>query len=232
MLKPFAHNFPGPDSGVLRLLVPLLFLVSFSSANAFDLRFRYIYYDNDSIISELVIQDSLPPEISRYIGKGIPVTFGYRVELWKSRAGWFDKLTATFESTFRLRYDTWAKRYTVIQEEADLTIEHMLSKRREATELITSTDRISLPISDTTDIFYLIGKLTIETMSLSNFKEVESWLKGEISSARKPNLESAPNKIGEFLFKTALKISGLKNISKEIKTENFRIGDLPIKPER
>ena len=70
-------------------------------------------------------------------------------------------------------------------------------------------------------------------MSLSNLKEVESWLKGEISGAKKPDIKDAPDKLGEFLFNTALKISGLKNISEEIRTPFFKIEDGKVVfPER
>jgi hypothetical protein len=119
-----------------------------------------------------------------------------------------------------------------MQIKSDLAIEHILSENREVFDLVTSTSRVSIPLHDTSGSFYLVGKLSIKTMTISNFREVESWLKGEISGAKKPDLESASGDFGEFLFNTALKITGLQNISNEIKTKNFRIGDLPLKLEK
>jgi hypothetical protein len=158
----------------------------------------------------------------------VPAAFEYGIEVWRTRRGWFDEHIADRKLTFRVRYDTWEKNYTVMQIRPDLTIEHILSRNREVLDLVTTTSRVSIPLDDTAGTFYLVGKLSIKIMTLSNFREVESWLKGEVSGARKPDLESAPNDFGEFLFNTALKITGLRNISNEIKTENFRIGELPL----
>ena len=78
-------------------------------------------------------------------------------------------------------------------------------------------------IKDTTGTYYIIGRLTIKMLSLSNLREIESWLKGEVSGAKRPRVKDAPDKFGEFLFNTALKISGLKDISDETRTPDFTI---------
>ncbi len=215
----------------IRLIYTLLLLsmVATSNARSSDIEFRYLKFDEGSILTDLAIVDSLPARLIEFINKGVPAAFEYKLELWRIRQGWFDKHVANRELTFRVRYDTWEKRYTVMQVRPDLTIEHILSNNREVFDLVTTTSRVSIPLSDTSGIFYLVGKLSIKTMTISNFKEVESWLKGEISGAKKPDLESAPGDFGEFLFNTALRITGLQNISNEIKTRSFRIGDLPLK---
>ncbi len=215
----------------VRLFYPVLLftIIAASPAWSIDTEFRYLEFNEGSILTDLVIVDSLPGRLVGFINKGVPVAFEYKLELWRIRQGWFDRHIANRELTYRVRYDTWEKRYTVMQIKSDLTIEHILSNTREVFDLVTKTSRVSIPLSDTSGIFYLVGKLSIKTMTISNFKEVESWLKGEISGAKKPDLESAPDDFGEFLFNTALRITGLQNISNEIKTRNFRIGDLPLK---
>ncbi len=210
-------------------LVLLFSIIATPSAWSGDIEFRYLKFNEGSVLTDLAIVDSLPARLIEFINKGVPAAFEYRLELWKTRRGWFDRHIANRELTYRVRYDTWEKKYTVTQIKSDLTIEHILSNNREVFDLVTTTSRVSIPLNDTSGTFYLVGKLTIKTMTLSNFKEVESWLKGEISGAKKPDLKSAPDDFGEFLFNTALRITGLQNISNEIKTENFRIGDLPLR---
>ncbi len=210
-------------------LVILLSIVITSSARSADIEFRYLKFSEGSILTDFAIVDSLPARLIEFINKGVPAAFEYRIELWKIRRGWFDGHVADMKLTYRVRYDTWEKKYTVMEIRSRLSIEHILSDSREVFDLVTATGRASIPLNDTSGTFYLIGKLSIKTMTLSNFKEVESWLKGEISGAKKPDLESAPDDFGEFLFNTALKITGLQNISKNIKTENFRISDLPLR---
>lgn len=209
-------------------LATVLSIIVTSSAQGVDIGFRYLKFNKGMVLTDLAIMDSLPSSLIEYINKGVPVAFEYELEIWKTRQGWFDGRIAEPELTYRVRYDTWEKNYTVMQIRPDLTIEHILSDNREVVDLVTSTGRVSIPLNDTSGTFYVVGKLSIKTMTLSNFKEVESWLKGEISGARKPDLESASDDFGDFLFNTALRITGLQNISDEIKTEKFRIGDLPL----
>ncbi len=203
-------------------------VIPISSAEAVDIRFTYIGYHNSDLTIRLDIVDSLPADLSAHIDKGAPIAFEYRIEIWKSRPGWFDRLAGAYDLIIRLRYDTWEKKYTILKEEPIGAVEHTLGGRRETFDEISGTGRISIPLDDTSGEFYCIGKLNIKTMSFANFREVESWLKGEISSAKKPELESASNRLGEFIFNTAIRISGLKNISKEIRTEKLEMTDLPI----
>jgi len=201
----------------------ILILLQFSAAFAVNIEFSSLKYKNENITIKLAARDSLPADIIEYIKKGVPITFDYKIELWKSRAGWMDKLMENRSVMYRLRYDAWGKQYTIIREEPELIVENTLKRDREALDMMRSSGRLTIPINKTDGQFYLVGKLTIKTMSFSNFMEVESWLKGEISGAKKPDLKSAPDKLGEFLFNTALKISGLKNISEETRTPIFKI---------
>jgi len=216
---------------IKRTVAPFLALwlsLAYSEAAALEIWFEHIEALSDSVGAELAIVDSLPDKIVRYIDKGMPVGIEYRIELWRVRAGWFDSRTAFVNISYRVRYDTWSREFSVFKLEPDVAVEYTLSGRRETFDLILSSDRISLPLDDSSDTYYLVGKLAVKVMTLSNFKEVESWLKGEISEAEKPNIREAPDKLGEFFFNTALKVTGLENASRDIKTDIFRLKDLPM----
>jgi hypothetical protein len=144
------------------------------------------------------------------------------MELWRSRTGWIDKRVGRIEATRKIRYDSWEKEYFIITELPELTIENRLDDRLEALELLKSVG-LEFGIEDKDGSFYIIGRLSIRILSLSNLKEVESWLKGELSGAKKPRIKDAPDKFGEFIFNTALRISGLKDISEETQTPFFKI---------
>jgi hypothetical protein len=193
--------------------------------------FKYISHDSVAIETRFEIADSLPSELIGFINKGVPVLFEYRLELWRDRSGWFDKLLDAAETSLKVRFDPWEKEYSVIQNSGNLVIENTLRSQREALELLTSIGPETLAIDDTSGIFYLVGRLNIKTMSFSNYKEVESWLKGGVSDAKKPDLDEAPSKLGEFVFDMALRISGLRNISREVKSPRFKLNDLPL-PQR
>jgi hypothetical protein len=213
----------------LRSVIIFVLLVLFieAKAQALELEFGYVKCDTSSILTRLDISDSLPSEIIGYINKGVPILFTYRLELWRIRPGWFDKLADFSETTFKVRYDPWEKHYAIVQTSEILTIENSLRSQREALELLGSSGPVKLAIDDTSGVFYLVGRLTLKTMSFSNYKEVESWLKGGISDAKKPEIEDAPSKVGEFVFNMALRITGLKDITREIRSDDFKIADLP-----
>jgi len=223
-------GFSSSCRGII-LTVVLIIFSSIEYAYALDIRFKYISYQEDSIRTELVISDSLPPKITGHIDKGVPISIDYNLELWKVRPGWFDSRQAAFGLTYKVRYDTWSKEYTVLEIRPDLTIENKLSGRRETYDLILGTDNVAFAPTDTSASYYLTGKIVVKLMTLSNFEEVESWLKGEISEMERPELEKAPNRFSEFLFNTALKVTGLENSSKDTKSKTFTINDLPIRFE-
>jgi hypothetical protein len=216
-----------PSLRAFVLFVLLLFFME-AKAEALKLEFGYIKYDSSSILTRLNISDSLPPELTGYINKGVPILLTYRLEVWRLRPGWFDKLVDHSETAFKVRYDPWEKHYAIVQTSENLTIENSLQSQREALDLLSSSGPAKQAIDDTTGVFYLMGRLTIKTMSFSNYKEVESWLKGGISDAKKPELEDAPSKVGEFVFNMALRITGLKDITREIRSDEFKITDLPL----
>lgn len=211
------------------LALAVLLLLSLSQkALALEPVFKYITTDSISIQSKIIISDSFPSELIGYINKGVPILVQYRLELWRERSGWFDKLVSESQIIYKIRFDSWDKEYAVVEDRGDLVIENTFRGEREALELLSSSGGDNLPIDDNEGVFYLVGRLTIKTMSFSNYKEVESWLKGGISNAKKPELEDAPSKVSEFVFNMALRVSGLKDISREIQSTSFKIGDLPL----
>jgi hypothetical protein len=216
------------NSGLYLIVILLVVLLSSVSGQAIEPSFQFIKIQNTQLITIISIIDSLPAELVTYINKGVPVLFQYKIELWRERSGWFDELQERNEVSYKVRYDPWEKEYSVVQVGRDQTIENTLRNQREAIDLLMSTGPVSFSVSDTDKVFYLTGELTIKTMSFTNFKEVESWLKGEISNAQKPDLKEAPDKIGEFVFDMALKISGIKNISNAISSQRFKLDTLSV----
>jgi hypothetical protein len=162
------------------------------------------------------------------MNKGVPILLEYKLGLWKERAGWFDRLLDDSQISYKVRYDPWEKQFSVVQIGAEVVIENILNSEREVLDLLKSSGQISLELDDTTGIYYIAGNLSIKTMSFSNYREVESWLKGELSDVSRPRLQDAPDRVSEFLFDMALKITGLKNISREFRSERFEIKDLPL----
>ncbi|OGC93427.1 MAG: hypothetical protein A2W25_02305 [candidate division Zixibacteria bacterium RBG_16_53_22] len=200
----------------------------FSDIDAIEPAFKFTHCENGQILTQLALTDSLPPELIGYVDKGVPISVEYRLELWRVRPGWFDQLAGQAKVDYRIRFDPWEKEYTVVQKIPGLVIENILYEEEEAIDLLMSSGQVAFVPDDSAGEYYLAGSIVVKTMSFSSFKEVESWLKGEVSDIKKPSLEDAPDKVGEFIFNMALKISGLKNHSGETKTSVFGLDQLPF----
>ena len=197
------------------------------AANALQPQFAFVRYDNGKIVTSVALADSIPEQVLKYMNKGVPVAIEYAVELWKEKSEWFDSRTGHADVIYKVRYDSWEKRYAVVRISEGLVIEHSLNREREAIDLLTSSGRIKFAADDTGGHYYLRAQATIKTMSFSNYKEVESWLRGGISDARPPSLEEAPDKVGEFIFNMALKVSGISDMTGQAKTAPFKLQNLP-----
>lgn len=193
-------------------------------AGALELVFQDIKADSGLISARIALIDSLPDDLHTYIRKGVPVEFNYSIALWKERPGWFDRLQEKHDISLKIRFDPWEKEYTVLESTPELILEQLLDDERDALDLLRRPERSRFAINDTEGVFYVTASLTIKSMTFSSYREVESWLKGEISGAGKPDLEEAPDKLGEFVFDMAVKISGLKNTTLEIRSQKFRHG--------
>ena len=210
------------------LFVLLVILFKGIEAEAIEPEFKAIRFANTALQTNIIITDSLPSDLIEYMNKGVPIFFEYRIELWVEKPGWFDVLIESGIVSYKVRYDPWEKQYSVVYSSKAMTVDNILDDERETIELLKSIGRYEIAIEDTSGSFYLLGKLKIRTMSFSNYKEVESWLKGEISGAQKPQLQDAPDKVGEFVFNLALRITGFKDMEYEFKSSHFKIGDLPL----
>ncbi|HBC46834.1 MAG TPA: hypothetical protein DCZ43_07295, partial [candidate division Zixibacteria bacterium] len=148
------------------LALAMLLLLSLSQkALALEPVFKNITTNSKSIQTTISISDSFPSELIGYINKGVPILVQYRLELWRERSGWFDKLVGASEIIYKIRFDSWDKEYAVIEDRGDLVIENTFRGEREALELLSSSGADNLLIDDTEGVFYLVGRLTIKTMS-------------------------------------------------------------------
>ena len=202
------------------------FAVIASDTSALEPAFDYINHDNGRLLVQVSISDSLPKEVLEYIDKGVPISLEYDIELRVEKGGWFDGLSKRVVIDYKIRYDPWDMEYTIVQSSPELIVENILDDKLEALEMIMSSGPVIFIVPDSLAGYYLIASIVIKMMSFSNFKEVESWLRGEVSNLRGPAAENEPDKIGEFIFNMALKVSGIKSHSAEIRSRKFRLDQL------
>lgn len=148
---------------------------------------------------------------------GLPVRVRVRVELW--RDGWIDDLEASqswdavllyepLERLYIVRPETGAARHFATYAAARAAIEgdHPLDihPRREGR-------------------YYYTATMEIETLSLSDFEELERWLQGELQPAVSGR-RSVPGAVGQGARRLMIRLLGLPTRRLEAKTDKFRSG--------
>ena len=113
---------------------------------------------------------------------GFPVRLHYRVELWTT-GGWFNDLVSQREWDVVVRYDPLAKSYGVARIDGDQA--QPIGRFTELADAEGAVERPArVPLAPRHgERQYYTAVLEVETLSLSDLDEVESWLRGELKPA-------------------------------------------------
>ena len=110
---------------------------------------------------------------------GIPIRLRVRVELW--RDGWTDDLVATERWAAVLAYDPLTQEFLVRGRSADAPVRRFPSFDAARTVIEGNYPLQIRP--NRAGRYYYLGRLEIETLSLSDIQELERWLQGELQPA-------------------------------------------------
>ena len=115
----------------------------------------------------------------RALHSGLPLRILAVVELWKD--GFFDSQRGRAEWRATVVYDPLAERYRVASAGLDtlaVTLDSL-----EAVEAALQ-DRFELPLApEEAGRFYYLGEVRVETLSLSDLEELQTWLRGDLAPA-------------------------------------------------
>jgi hypothetical protein len=121
-------------------------------------------------------------DLRERLKNGFPARLHFKAEMW-GIGRWFNELEATFEWDIRVRYDPLDKVYGVVRATPErVTVLGRFDRFIDAQATVEQAFRIPL-VPRKQDRYYYIVKLEIETLSVSDLYEVESWLKGDFDPA-------------------------------------------------
>jgi hypothetical protein len=115
--------------------------------------------------------------LSRSLDAGLPVRLLLVTELW--RDGWLDSQQGRHEWRASIRLDPLGDLYTVE------TGEGLIVQTRNPAEVSAAlAGSIEVPLRpDEPGRYYYLGRLEIETLSLSDLDELRRWLRGDLAPA-------------------------------------------------
>ncbi len=150
---------------------------------------------------------------------GLPVRLHYRVEVWRSRDGWFDLFERQTEWDVVLRHEPLLDQYTL------LTVTGTrVQERRYAT-----LDALSAALAFAYQVnvrpgqpgrYYYAASLEVSTLSDSDLDELERFLEGDLEGVAQGR-EGIGDALGRGATRMLLRLAGLPSLRLEARTGGF-----------
>jgi len=157
----------------------------------------------------------------RFVGlmrSGFPLRLHYRLELWRSRSGWFDPFVGDFSWDAVARHDPLADDFVLIRSESRRVVRYGTADDLErALEIPYRV--LSLTPKDRGK-FYYVCRLEVSTLNDTDLEELARWLKGDAGPA-----VSGGGDVGGALSREAqrllVRIAGLPHLTLEARSETM-----------
>jgi hypothetical protein len=150
---------------------------------------------------------------------GLPVRLHYRVEVWRSRDGWFDVLARQAEWDLLVRHEPLLDQYTLLT-----FVGPTRQERRYAT-----LDALGAALSFAYQVnvhptesgrYYYAASLQVSTLSDSDLDELERFLAGDLKSEEQGG-ENLGDALGRGATRFLLRLAGLPSLRLEARSELF-----------
>ena len=151
---------------------------------------------------------------------GLPVRLHYRVELWRSRDGWFDDFSRQVEWDVVVRHEPLLDQYTLLT-----LVGARRQERRYATlDALGAALAFAYQVSvrpDEPGGYYYAASLQISTLSDSDLDELERFLAGDLGNQGKG--EGIGDAVGRGATRFLLRLAGLPSLRLEARSERFTV---------
>lgn len=172
----------------------------------------------------LVRSENLIGGSSRWLAalrSGLPVRLHYRVEVWRSRDGWFDTFARQAEWDVLVRHEPLLDQYTLLtfvgagrQERRYATLDALGAALAFAYQVNV---RPSEP-----GRYYYSASLQVSTLSDSDLDELERFLAGDLGRAAESG-ENFGDALGRGATRFLLRLAGLPSLRLEARTDRFSV---------
>lgn len=171
------------------------------------------------------VSDLFEPRVEESLGRGMPATLQFHVELWKHRTAWFDRQEYSFDASIKIRYDVWSRTYE-------------LERRGVAMERFGTLDSVRIALSrpvrlpagrvgqlDPGARYYVLVTVTLKPLDVDDIEEGEGWLSGEVEEKRGSGL-GIVTALPRALFDAMRNFAGLGDQKARAISEDFSLESL------
>jgi hypothetical protein len=148
---------------------------------------------------------------------GFPLRLHYRLELWRTRSGWFDQYVSEYAWDAVARHDPLADDFVLIRSVGARVTRYGSPDDLERALEIPFYVKLTPKGSGT---FYFLCRLEVTTLNDTDLAELTRWLKGDVSPA-----VSGGGDVGGALSRGAqrllVRIAGLPRLTLEARSETL-----------
>lgn len=152
---------------------------------------------------------------------GLPVRLHYKVEVWRSRGGWFDAFERQAEWDVVLRHEPLLDQYTVLT-----LVGGRVQERRYATvDALTAALAFAYQVSvrpARSGRFYYAASLGISTLSDSDLDELQRFLEGDLGDVTRGK-DGVGDAVGRGATRFLLRLAGLPTLRLEVRSLSFDV---------
>jgi Domain of unknown function (DUF4390) len=152
---------------------------------------------------------------------GLPVRLHYRVEVWRSRDGWFDTFSRQVEWDVVVRHEPLLDQYTLLT-----LVGARRQERRYATlDALGAALAFAYQINvrpDESGGYYYAASLQVSTLSDSDLDELERFLAGDLGNGGQGG-EGIGNAVGRGATRFLLRLAGLPSLRLEARSPRFQV---------
>lgn len=149
---------------------------------------------------------------------GFPLRLHYRLELWRSRHGWFDDLQRAVDWDVVVRHEPLLDQYAVSIITPTGTREHRYSSLERLGGALGVVYRIAIAPSAPGE-FYYKANLRVSTLSDTDLDALERFLRGETADTTQP--DDLGDVVSRGTAKLLLKLGGLPTVRVEGRSGTF-----------
>ena len=156
------------------------------------------------------------------ISSGFPLRMHYRVELWRSRSGWFDAFERAVEWDVVVRHEPLLDQYAVNTIMPGRTRENRYIG---LTALSEALDGVAYQIAfrvNQPGNYYYNAALQVSTLSDSDLDELERFLRGDLGPAASEGRDFG-DAVGRGATRLLLKLAGLPSVRVEGRSGRFTV---------
>jgi hypothetical protein len=152
---------------------------------------------------------------------GLPVRLHYRVEVWRSREGWFDAYARQAEWDVLVRHEPLLDQYTLLT-----FVGARRQERRYATldalgAALAFAYQVNVRPSES-GRYYYAASLQVSTLSDSDLDELERFLAGDLEGGDDGG-ENLGDALGRGATRFLLRLAGLPSLRLEAQSDRFSV---------